>query len=222
MVYPSLGIDMGGALPYTFSEIPERAKGTPRLSPNICLGYAHTIHERWYMQIDANYRVLGFTAWADVRSQPFYFDNQIDVIYFSGETKTDVELRFVEFPLLFNYQAGKNWGLLFGPYYSRILDGTFDTEGKNGVISPDKDITDNAQLPGIANTRYNFNDELDNYDVGVFIGYLHNTDGRFGFRGRLYLGFKSIFKKEFENIEYELYQIRLDAGVTYTLFYAND
>ncbi|MFC2124513.1 outer membrane beta-barrel protein [Bacteroidota bacterium] len=218
MIYPSLGIDMGGAVPFPFSDIPDGAKGTPKLSPNVGLGFSRGINEKWRVQIEVNYRILGFSAWADVRSQPFYFDNQVDVIYFTGETKTDVELRFVEIPLVFNYHAGNNWGLLVGPYYSRILEGTFNTAGVNGVISPDKNITDNAQLPGVANTNYNFNDELDKFDAGIFIGYIHRASSRIGFRGRLFIGFKSIFIKEFDNIDYELYQVRLDAGVTYTLF----
>ena len=217
-IYPSLGIDMGGAVPFPLSDIPDGSKGTPSLSPNVGLGFSYGFMEKWDVRIEVNYRILGFTAWADVRSQPFYFDNQVDVIYFSGETKTNVELRFVEFPLVFNYQAGKNWGLLFGLYYSRILEGTFETEGDNGVISPNKDVTDNAQLPGIASTSYNFNDKLDKYDAGVFFGYIHKAGSRFGFRGRLFIGLKSIFVEEFDNIDYEMYQVRLDAGVTYTLF----
>jgi len=217
-IYPSLGIDMGGALPFPFSDIPGGAGGTPKLNPLLGLGFEYRVNENWLLSMEVNYHILEFSARADVRSQPFYFDNGEDILYFSGSTKTNVELRLVEFPLVFTYRAGKNWSLLFGPYYSFILEGSFKTEGINGVLSPEKEITDNAVLPGIASTSYNFDKHIDTYDTGLFIGYRYHLNQKLFFFGRFHCGFKSIFEKEFENIEYEMYQLRLSIGASYSIF----
>jgi hypothetical protein len=217
-IYPSLGIDMGGAVPFPLSDIPEGSKGTPKLSPDLGLGFGYTISGRVDLDFEVNYHILAFSASADVRSQPFYYDDHQDVIYFSGHTNTDVELRFLEFPLLAVYNFSPAWSFTPGLYYSRILEGSFNTKSSNGVISPDKSITDAATLPGIANTSYNFNDFIDNWDAGMILGFRYNLNHKLFFWSRMQVGFKSIFKKDFDNIEYELYQVRLNVGVSVNLF----
>ena len=217
-IYPSLGIDMGGAVPFPFSDIPKGAGGTPKLNPLLGIGYSYSISMNWMLSMEVNYHILEFSAHADVRSQSFYFDNHEDILYFSGSTKTNVELRLIEFPMVATCRAGKNWSLQFGPYYSLLLEGTFTTEGTDGVLSPDKAITDNAVLPGIASAGYNFNNQIDTYDAGLFFGYCYHVNDKLFFFGRFHCGFKSIFVKEFNTIEYDMYQLRLSIGASYSLF----
>jgi len=218
MVYPSLGIDMGGAIPVPLSYIPDGAKGTPKLSPNIGLGSQYSINEKWSIGLDVNYHVLSFTANADVRSQAYWSDDRSYVQYFSGETHTDVELRFVEFPLTGLWHFGEKWSLVFGGYSSLILEGKFLSEGKDGIVHINKEVTDNAPLPGILNADMDYSDELDNYDAGILIGYQYKINSRFLFWGRMHFGMKSIFIPEFQNLEYDMYQLRLSTGISYALF----
>jgi hypothetical protein len=209
---------MGGAVPFPFSDIPAGAKGTPKLNPNLGLGLEYHLSEKWDLGFEISYHVLAFSAKADVRSQPFYFDNHQDILYFSGKTSTDVELRFLEFPLLAEYVINSRWYLTLGTYYSRILDGSFNTSGTDGVLSDDKSITDTSPLPGVANTTYDFNNYIDVWDAGVLLGFRYNITQKIYFWSRLQVGFKSIFVREFDNIDYELYQVRLNTGVSITLF----
>ena len=102
--------------------------------------------------------------------------------------------------------------------YSIILKGSLETEGRNGWISADKNDTDTAPLPGTQNTSFDFNDELDNYDVGVLLGYQWKVGERVYLWGRINVGFKSIFVPDFNNIDYEMYQFRFSTGVTYALW----
>lgn len=216
--YPLLGVDLGGAVPYPFSDIPKGAKFTPKPNPNIGLGITYRLSDKWALGLEASYHVLSFSAKADVRSQPFYFDNHVDVLYFSGETSTDVRLQFLEFPLIAKYTISTRWSVEPGVYYSRILNGAFKTKGINGVLSDDKSITDTAPLPGAANTSYNFNDFIDNWDAGFLVGFRYKLKQNICLWSRLQVGFKSIFVKEFDNIEYEMYQVRLNAGISVSLF----
>lgn len=222
-VYPSLGIDMGGAIPFPFSDIPEGSGGTPKLNPTLGLGGEYQLYDRWFLSLEVNYHILSFSSKAKVRSQPFYYTNiygERDVSYFTGYTKADVELRQVEFPLVATFRAGKNWSVPFGIYYSRILEGKFETEGRDGYLSDNKEDTDNAVLPGYAHTRYDFNDDLDSYDYGILFGYRYNLNHRVYFWSKFHVGFKSIFKEEFYNIDYEMYQVRISIGASYNLFYS--
>lgn len=216
-VYPSLGIDVGGAVPFPFSDIPEDAGGTPKMNPLLGAGFEYNVHPKWNLALEINYHNLEFSANAKVISQSINHG----ALYFSGDTKTDIELRQVEFPLLTRWKAGENWSLLFGIYYSRLLEGKFLTRGFDGVLSSNKDDTDNAELPGPADMENNYDWALDKYDYGLFLGYRYNLNHRLFFWGRFHFGLKSIFQKDFEVIEYEMYQLRLSVGASYAIFYEN-
>jgi len=216
-LYPNLAVDLGSAIPFPLSDIPEGAGGTPKPYPSMGLGYEYNLNDKWQLALEINYHLIAFSADADVVSQAFYYDDGTPM-YYTGKTETDVELRMIEFPFMAFYQLKEGRRFLFGIYYSRILEGRFETKGINGIYSPDKNITDNANLPGPEITvPYNFNENIDSFDYGVLIGYSYNVNHKFYLWSRLNIGFKSIFEKEFENIDYEMYQVRINLGVSYKL-----
>lgn len=216
--YPNIAVDLGGAIPFPLSDIPDGAGGTPKPYPSLGLGSEFNLNEKWQLALELNYHLIAFSATADVLSQAFYFEDG-SAQYYTGYTETDIELRFVEFPLIAFYHLKEGRKFLFGAYYSRILEGRFETKGINGIYSPDKSITDNATLPGPEITiPYDFNEDIDVYDFGILIGYRYNLNPRFYLWSRLNVGFKSIFEKSFTNIDYEMYQVRINLGVSYKLF----
>lgn len=215
--YPNLAVDLGGAIPFPLSDIPDGAGGTPQPYPSLGIGAEYQLKEKWQLGFEVNYHLIAFSSTADVVSQPFYFDDG-SVQYYTGYTEADVELRFVEFPLLAFYELKEGRRFLFGVYYSSILESQFITRGINGIYSPDKEDTDNAVLPGPEVTiTYNFNAFMDTYDYGLLIGYSYDINSRFYLWGRLNVGFKSIFVKNFENIDYEMYQVRINLGASFKL-----
>jgi hypothetical protein len=216
--YPNLAVDLGGAIPFPLSDIPDGAGGTPKPYPSMGLGAEYNLNDKWQIALELNYHLIAFSADADVVSQAFYYDDGTPM-YYTGKTETDVELRMVEFPFLAFYKLKEGRRFLFGMYYSRILEGRFETKGINGIYSPDKNITDNATLPGPEVTiPYDFNENIDSFDYGILIGYSYDINHRFYLWSRLNIGFKSIFEEEFENIDYEMYQVRINLGVSYKLF----
>ncbi len=216
--YPNLAVDLGGAIPFPLSDIPDGAGGTPKPYPSLGIGSEYTLNNQWQFALEVNYHLIAFSATADVISQAFYFEDG-SAQYYTGYTETDVELRMVEFPFIALYGDKEGRKLLFGAYYSRILEGRFETRGVNGIYSPDKSITDNATLPGPEITiPYNFNEDIDKYDYGVLIGYRYNLNHRLYLWARLNVGFKSIFVSDFTNIDYDMYQVRINLGVSYKLF----
>ena len=216
--YPNSAIDLGGAVPFPLSDIPDKAGGTPKPYSSIGIGSEYNLNEKWQLALEMNYHLIAFSATADVISQAFYFEDG-SAQYYTGYTETDVELRMIEFPLIALYEYKEGRRFLFGAYYSRILEGRFETKGVNGIYSPDKTITDNAVLPGPEITiPYDFNDDIDSFDYGLLIGYQYSLNKKIHLWTRLNVGFKSIFKKEFANIDYDMYQVRLNLGISYKLF----
>ena len=214
----SLGIDMGGAIPLPLSEVPDDAKGTPKLKPNLGISFQRNFNERWSLGTELSYHTLSIDAEVNVVSQAFWADDRSYATYFSGEAYSSTELQFIEIPLTAYYHFNERWSLVFGAYYSIILKGKLETEGKNGWISADKNDTDNAPLPGTQNASFDFNDELDNYDVGALIGYRFKIGERVNLWGRFNVGFKSIFVPDFNNIDYDMYQFRFSTGVSFILW----
>ncbi len=215
---PLLGIDMGGVIPLPLSEIPDDANGTPKLKPALGIAFQHNFNEHWSLGTELSYHTLSIDASVNVVSQAFWSDDRSYATYFSGEAYSSTELQIIEIPLTAYYHFNERWSLVFGAYYSIVLDGVLETEGRNGWISADKNDTDNAPLPGTQNTTFNFNDELDNYDVGVLLGYQWKVSERVNLWGRFNVGIKSIFIPDFNNIDYEMYQFRFSTGVSFMIW----
>jgi hypothetical protein len=209
------GIDMGVAIPIPMSAVPGDAEVKPRLMPTVGVGTQRYLSEKWSIGLEINYHILAIDGTVNVVSQPFWSDDRSYATYFSGEANTSTELRFLEFPLIGHYHINEHWALYMGAYYSVILSAKLETEGKNGWLSTNKDDTDNAPLPGTQNTFFSFNDELDNYDIGGLLGVTYNASPRLIIWGRFNIGLKSIFKPDFNNIDYEMYQMRFGMGTSY-------
>jgi len=215
---PSLGIELGGVIPIPLSEMPDDAEASLKLRPTFGFGVQRNLNERWSLGAEANYHIIAIDAYVNVVSQAFWSDDRSYATYFSGEAYSSTELQFVEIPLSAYYHFNKRWSLVFGGYFSIITKGKLETEGKNGWISADKNDTDTAPLPGTQNVSFNFNDELDNYDIGALLGYEFKIGERVNLWGRFNVGFKSIFKPDFQNIDYDMYQFRFSTGVSFVLW----
>lgn len=217
-ISPLLGIDVGGVIPIPLSTAPKGAKATLKLRPTLGVGFQSIINERWNIGTELSYHIVSIDAFVNVVSQAFWSDDRSYATYFSGEAYSSTSLQLVEIPAIANYKFNDRWSLVFGGYYSVVFKGKLETEGKNGWISANKEDTDNAPLPGTQNTSFNLNDKLDNYDIGVLIGYQYKIGERLNLWGRCNVGFKSIFKPEFQNIDYDMYQFRFGTGVSYLLW----
>ena len=214
----SLGLDLGGAIPIPLSVMPDDADASLKIRPTVGLGIQRNLSERWDLGLEANYHIIAIDAYVTAVSQAFWSDDRSYATYFSGEAYSYTELQFVEIPLTAYYHFNDKWSLVFGGYFSIITKGKLETEGKNGWISADKNDTDNAPLPGTQNTSFDFNDDLDNYDAGALLGYEYKLGKRFNLWGRIGVGFKSIFKPDFNNIDYDMYQFRFSTGVSFVLW----
>ncbi len=209
------GIDMGMAIPIPLSAVPGDAEVKPRLMPTVGVGAQRYFSDKWSFGLEINYHILSIDGTVNVVSQPFWSDDRSYATYFSGEANTSTELRFLEFPLIAQYHINEHWALHMGAYYSVILNAKLETEGKNGWLSTNKDDTDNAPLPGTQNMFSSLNDELDNFDIGGLLGATYSISPRLNIWGRFNVGLKSIFKPDFNNIDYEMYQMRFSMGTSY-------
>lgn len=217
-IAPSLGLDFGGTVPVPLSAVPEDAKATFKIRPSLGIGIQRNFTQKWSLALEAGYHIIANEATVTAISQAFWADDRSYATYFSGEAFSTTELQFIEFPVMAVYHLKKRLSLVVGGYFSFITKGTLETEGRNGWISANKSDTDNAPLPGTQNTSFDFNDELVKYDAGALLGYEYKLGKRLNLWGRLGVGLKSIFKPDFNNIDYEMYQFRFGTGISYSLW----
>jgi len=211
------GIDFGGAVPIPISAASSDAEGMPLVKPAAGLEVQYSHSERWQFGAGLFYHNVSLKAVATVISQAYWSDDRSYATYFSGEAHSEIELQQFEIPLSVHYKFNEKWSAVMGGYFSYIIHGEFNTEGKNGWISTNKEDTDTAPLPGTQNMTSSLNEDLDNYDIGLFLGYEYNFWRNFTLWSRFNVGFKSIFKPEFDNIDYEMYQFRFSMGLAYTI-----
>lgn len=217
-LYPGVTLDAGAAIPFPFSDIPSGAAATPKINPSAGLGVIYSFSEKWNFASEINYHKIDFSAKAEVVSQSFTLGSNAQM-YFTGKTETEVAFQMIEIPLIGLYKIREDKNILLGGYYAFILNSKFSTKGINGVYSPDKNITDNAQLPGPEYTvSYNFNNSMENYDFGVLVGYSQTLYKKISVWSKLNVGLKNIFKDSFNRIDYKMYQIRFNLGLSYMLF----
>jgi len=213
-LYPSIGVDMGITLPIPLSDIPEGASGAPELHPNIGIGIEYQISDRWNLANEVGYQTLSFTSSLNVRSQAYHD------IYITGHTNVNVDLRFVEFPFMANYRIGNRWNLLTGTYVSFLLKKEFLTSLDEGLFTDSKVHADTATSFVSFNPPllYPYSDNISKWDIGLLLGYRYNLNHRIQFWTRLQVGVKSMFKKDFTDIDYDLYMVRLNVGLSVILF----
>jgi len=222
MINPTIGFDLGTAVPFPTSNIPKGATFKPQITPALGVNFQNSIHPKWNLALDLHYRTLAFKGNANVVSQEFWNDDHTYVLYFSGEAKTNVKLQFIEIPISLYYKLSPKSSLILGAYYSNILKGKFDTEGNKGWISANKEDTDTAPLPGKQNTNYSFSENLSKYDIGALLGFQYQIHQRILITGKVNFGLKSIFKPAFQNLDYEMYQTRANISCSYVLFKAKN
>ena len=69
--YPNVAVDLGGAIPFPLSDIPDGAGGTPEPYPSVGIGAKYKLIENWQLAVELNYHLIAFSATADVISQSF-------------------------------------------------------------------------------------------------------------------------------------------------------
>ena len=54
-IYPNLAVDLGGAIPFPLSDIPDGAGGTPKPYPSLGIGAEYNLNEKWQVALELNY-----------------------------------------------------------------------------------------------------------------------------------------------------------------------
>lgn len=212
-----LGTDIGGAIPFPFSNVPNPFNPYPRLSPSLGAKFTFPVDRHWTIGAELTYKKVAIDADARIKNQRFNDADRGVVARFTGSAEMGMDFTMLEIPLYFKYTfRNQKDRLLVGGYAAWIIKGKFDITVNKGYM-----MDDNGVYTGPIEDdplEINFNDILDTWDAGIILGYERKLFNRVEIGLRVSCGFKDIFKPQNQYFDYRMLQMRGSLVLSYNLF----
>lgn len=130
----------------------------------------------------------------------------------TGNVETDVSNAYVTLPFQGIYKVSKRWDLKFGPYISFLTNGNFSGSAYDGYI---REIVPTGEKVGVSEATYDFSDDLRTFQWGLDAGGEWRAYKHLSVYADLTWGLNSIFKKDFESVSFNMYNVYLNFGFGY-------
>lgn len=218
------GIDIGAAVPWPPNNMGGGMKmnATPYLAPELGFSGTAYIDPRWSVTLEATYKRLGVDAKARVDNQKFRDpDDPTRRVNFRGTTEIEMRFSMIEVPLYAGYSFGKNQNrVVLGLYFSRVVDSKFRATPKKGVMTSLDDPNDWMFVTPESdnNATQNFDDNMDNWDLGFLVGWEFRVMDRVQLGLRYSMGFKDIFRPDARFLDYNMLNMRGSLVLSYKMF----
>lgn len=220
-----IGTDIGGAIPFPMSYIPQTFNPSPRLSPSLGAKLTFPVVANWTIGTEFTYKKITMDADARVEDQRFKkvgtTPNDADIIAsFTGTAEMNMDFSIMEVPLYVKYtfKSGKD-RILFGPYAAWMISSKFKILAQKGYMLDQYGNFDTALGEDSADDfPIDFSSSMDSWDMGILAGYERTLFPRVELGLRVSAGFKDIFSKDEQYLEYKMKQLRGTVVLSYNLF----
>jgi hypothetical protein len=219
------GLDLGAAVPYPLNGMGPGAKmkAVPRINPQLGVSFTTFPLHRITVTVEATYKQVGIDAEAWVSGQQFTLPgNPPTTTRFRGTADVNMQFSMLEIPVYVGYSLGDGRSKVFiGGYYSHIFKARFNTTPMKGVVENPDDpgappIMVTPENPVPADAMPAFNDYLGSWDAGMLAGYQWQIFPRIDLSVRLSMGFKDIFRKDRNYLEYKMLHMRGSLTLSYS------
>lgn len=212
-----LGTDIGGAIPFPFSNVPNPFNPYPRLSPSLGAKLTFPVTPRWGIGAEITYKKVAIDADARIENQRFNDEKNDVIARFTGSAEMSMDFTMLEIPLYAKYTfRNQKDRILFGGYFSYIMKGKFNIDVTKGYMMTDEGVyngaIDNEPL------HIDFASLLDNWDAGILLGYERKLFSRVEIGLRVSCGMKDIFKPDNQYFDYKMLHMRGTLEISYNLF----
>ncbi len=219
------GLDIGAAAPYPLNGMGPNAKmsAVPKLNPQLGVSVTSYPLHRITATLEVTYKQVGIDAEAWVEGQQFTLPgNPPTTTRFRGTAAVSMQFSMLEIPLYIGYSFGDGRNKVFiGGYYSHIFKSHFNTTPLKGMVENPDDpsappvlVDEDNPVPGGAMPE--FNKYLGKWDAGMLVGYQWQIFPRIDLSARFSMGFKDIFKKGNNYLEYKMLHLRGSITVSYS------
>lgn len=212
-----LGTDIGGAIPFPFSNVPAPFNPYPQLYPSLGAKLTFPITPRWGIGAELTYKKLAIDADARIENQRFNDEKNDIIARFTGSAEMKMDFTMLEVPLYAKYTfRNQKDRILFGGYFAYIMKGKFNITVNKGFMMTDEGVYNGAIEDEPLNIT--FSDLLDSWDAGLLLGYERKLFSRVEIGLRLSCGFKDIFKPDNQYFDYKMLHMRGTLNLSYNLF----
>lgn len=220
-----VGTDIGGAIPFPMSYMPETFNPSPRLSPSLGAKLTFPIVSNWTLGAEFTYKKITMDADARVQDQRFKKQAEnpgdMDIIAsFTGTAEMNMDFSMMEVPVYVKYtfKSGKD-RILFGPYVAWMVNSKFKILAQKGYMLDQFGNYDTALTGDPADDfPIEFSSSLDTWDMGIIAGYERLLFPRVELGLRVSSGFKDIFQKDEQYLDYKMKHLRGTVVISYNLF----
>lgn len=141
-------------------------------------------------------------------------DGEDFITRFRGTANVVMNFSMFEIPVYVGYSFGGGRSRIYlGAYYSYILKSQFNTTPLKGLVENPNDpskppimVTPDSPVPPDAMPV--FNDYLGKWDAGMLLGYEWQIVPRVKMTARFSMGFKDIFRRGSNYLEYKMLHMR--------------
>lgn len=212
------GVALGGTPPLPLpAEIRKIHSFDPGLNLSIEGEMLKLFNERWGMALGIRLETRGMETHAGVKSYQIALqagDKQMSG-YFWGKVRTTVNNTFLTIPALALWKPSERWGVKFGLYGSYALKRGFSGLAYDGYLRENTPTGTYVEI-GDGNGLYDFSKDLRHWYWGVQAGGEWRAFEHLVVGVDLSWGMSSIFPKDFETVNFELYPIYGNLSFAYS------
>jgi len=214
------GFNLGATAPSSIpAEIRSIEAWWPQFTPQLGYNILYNATEKWGVGsgIMLNYKGMG------VKDKVKYIHTRVVIEegttrelegYFVGKNETKTKMAYVTIPLFASYRLSDKWSVKAGGYASYLFSGRFHGSVSDGYLRVGDPTGEKVD---ITEARFNFDDDLKNFDFGLTFGGEMKLNDRFGIYGNLDWGLTPIFPSNFRAMEFSMHNIYFTLGLTYKL-----
>ena len=213
------GFNIGGTSPLPLpAEIRKLESYSPTMSFSIEGNIVHWYTDKWAVMSGIRLETKGMNAGARVKNYTLTMDisdgDEPGRIHgrFTGHVETRVKNEYVTIPILALRQVSPRWELKAGPFFSYLIEGGFSGSAYDGYI---RDGDPTGDKVGVESATYNFDGDLNRFNWGAEFGAEWKAYRHLSVYADLTWSFNSIFKKGFQSIGFDMYNIYLNVGFGY-------
>lgn len=212
-----LGTDIGGAIPFPFSNVPSPFNPYPQLYPSLGAKLTFPITKHWSLGAEITYKKVAIDADARIENQRFNDEKNDVIARFTGSAEMGMDFTMLEIPLYAKYTfRNQKDRLLFGGYFAYVMKGKFNIRVNEGYMMTDEGVYNGAIEDDPLDI--NFGNILDNWDAGLVLGYERKLFSRIEIGLRVSCGMKDIFKPDNQYFDYKMLHMRGTLEISYNLF----
>ena len=211
------GVSVGGTSPLP---LPAEIRAINSYNPTLCMQIEGAVQRKfgrhWGTIVGIRFENKGMKTDASVKNSPMEAVSDDGKGYvngsWTGKVKTEVNNKYLTFPILATYTFNSRWQMQAGPYFSYLINGDFSGKAYDGYI---REGDPTGQKSEVSSASYDFSNDLRRFAWGLQLGGEFKAFSHLSISANLTWGLNGIFSSDFPSVTFALYPIYGTLGFNY-------